>query len=67
MKWLCKLFGHQPPIYAKPCWGGTGQEYAKVKPGTVDGVGRWHSTVESECPRCGEKFMLCRIHVPKDK
>jgi uncharacterized C2H2 Zn-finger protein len=30
-----------------------------------DGIGRLHAEVFSECPRCGNEFRLCRIHVPR--
>lgn len=65
MKLLCKWFGHQPPVYAKRGWYHPGQEYAdKVTKPYPDGIGRLHSLVYSQCPRCGERFLLCRIHVP---
>lgn len=64
MNALCKVFGHQPPIYADRGWFSPGEEYAVVKGGYTDGVGRVHAEVISECPRCKEKFKLCRIHIP---
>ncbi len=64
MNILCKLFGHQPPIYAKKGWYSPGEEYARVERAGVDGCGVEHATVHSECPRCGEVFKLARIHIP---
>lgn len=67
MAWLlCKLFGHQPPIYSEKGWFSPGQEYAvRVSSPVTDGCGRLHALVYSECPRCGVVFLLCRIHVPR--
>lgn len=62
MNLLCRWFGHQPPVYAAKGWYSPGEEYARVLPGGEDGMGIRHDRVESECPRCGEKFILCRIH-----
>lgn len=68
MKFLCQLFGHQPPVYAERGWFSPGQEYAKkVTEPFFDGIGRGHSQVFSECPRCGEIFRLCRIHIPPQR
>jgi len=65
MKILCKIFGHLPPVYAKKGWYSPGEEYAKVDSNIVtDGIGCRHAIVKSECPRCGEEFKLCRIHLP---
>jgi len=62
---LCSIFGHKPPVYAKKGWFSPGQEYAKVhKNITIDGIGRQHADVYSECPRCKESFKLCKIHLP---
>ena len=64
----CWLFGHQPPVYAPKGWWSPGESYAKVVLGAADGQngdGRRHAAVYSECPRCGEEFLLCYIHVPK--
>jgi hypothetical protein len=69
MNILCKLFGHQPPVYAKKGWWSPGEEYAKVNSNIeIDGIKREHASVYSECPRCHINFKLCRIHLPrKDK
>ena len=67
MSVLCKLFGHQPPVYGERGWWSPGEEYAKVEKSIVtDGIGRHHATVTSECPRCGREFKLCRIHLPEN-
>ena len=66
MNIICKLFGHQPPVYGKRGWWSPGEEYAKVGSNIeIDGTGREHATIISECPRCKTKFKLCRIHLPK--
>jgi hypothetical protein len=62
---ICKLFGHQPPIYGKKGWYSPGEEYAdKIERRGVDGTGRNHGVVYSTCPRCDKQFKLCRIHIP---
>jgi len=70
-KLLCKLFGHQPPIYKKKGWYSPGEEYATyatISPDIMrDGTGRLHAVVWSDCPRCKMTFKLCRIHLPKEK
>lgn len=65
MSFLCKIFGHKPPIYAEKGWYSPGEEYAKVEIREKDGLGIIHAVVKSECPRCGEVFKLCRIHLPR--
>lgn len=65
MSLLCSLFGHQPPVYAKKGWYSPGEEYATVRMGGTDGIGRVHAVVEGSCARCKKKFNLCRIHVPE--
>lgn len=62
---LCKLFGHQPPVYAKKGWYSPGEEYARVRVGTTDGVGTTHAEVFGKCARCEREFKLCRIHLPR--
>ena len=65
---LCKIFGHKPPVYAKKGWYSPGEEYAKVDSNIiVDGIGRRHVAIRSECPRCKEIFKLCMIHLPEEK
>lgn len=66
MNILCKLFGHKPPVYAKKGWYSPGQEYAKVEPCGIDGIGREHAYITAECARCYINFKLCRIHIPKE-
>lgn len=65
MKLLCKLVGHQPPVYAGEGWYSPGEEYAKVLVGAMDGLGTIHARIEAECARCKEKFIVCRIHIPE--
>lgn len=68
-KLLCKLFGHQPPVYGRKGWWSPGEEYARISPNYLerDGIGREHVVVMSECPRCKEKFKLCRLHLPEKR
>lgn len=67
MNIICKIFGHQPPVYAVKGWYSPGEEYARVIESITDGIGRQHAFVESECPRCHQGFTLCRIHLPVAK
>ena len=68
MNLLCKLFGHKPPVYNKKGWFSPGEEYAQLDSNTIiDGIGRTHAIIISECPRCKIKFKLCRIHLPKNE
>lgn len=67
MKLLCQLFGHQPPVYARKGWYSPGEEYGRVLRGPIDGLGAEHAKVEAECARCGDKFIVVRIHLPPEK
>lgn len=62
---VCKIVGHQPPVYGRKGWWSPGEEYAKVRLDGRDGIGREHAEVVGECPRCGESYRVCRIHVPQ--
>ena len=66
-KTLCALFGHQPPVYAAKGWWSPGESYARISNICEDGIKRRHATIKSECPRCGEKFTLCYVHLPSEK
>lgn len=65
MKLLCALFGHKPPAYAKTGWYSPGEQYADISSGPTDGIGRVHCEVRGECARCGDRFLLCRVHLPE--
>jgi len=65
MSILCKLFGHQPPVYATKGWYSPGEEYGQLTDYVTDGAGRIHAKVEAECARCGTKFTVARVHLPK--
>ena len=67
MNILCKIFGHQPPVYARHGWFSPGEEYGHVVGDYEDGIGRHHAHVEAECARCEKKFIVARIHIPKIK
>jgi len=55
----CKIFGHTPPMY------GSTVSYGKVVRHGVDGIGREHAVVYAQCDRCGEDYLIIRIHLPK--
>lgn len=61
---LCSIFGHKPPVYRQKGWWSPGEEYATVILRGVDGIGRQHAEVRGECARCGEQFLICRVHLP---
>ncbi|XKE45713.1 hypothetical protein LG302_00810 [Halomonas organivorans] len=63
MKLLCKIFGHQPPVYAKKGWWSPGQEYGRLHSGITDGIGREHGHVTAKCARCKEEFKVARVHL----
>ncbi|GAA5785673.1 hypothetical protein [Chitiniphilus shinanonensis] len=65
MKLLCRLFGHQPPIYSPKGWWSPGEQYGRIVVGRTDGIGRIHAEVQCRCARCGEKFIAARVHLPK--
>ena len=64
MNILCKMFGHQPPIYATPGWYSPGEQYGTIRIGATDGIGRIHGEIYADCPRCGKEYMMARVHVP---
>jgi hypothetical protein len=67
MNLLCRIFGHKPPVYAKTGWWSPGEQYAKVSLDGVDGTGTQHAFVHGVCARCEKKFMVARIHLPRDQ
>ncbi len=62
---LCKIFGHQPPVYAEKSWYSPGEEYGKLHALRADEIGRVHAEVWFECPRCQHNYMAGRVHLPK--
>lgn len=66
MNMLCTLFGHKPPVYAKKGWYSPGEEYGTIRLGVIDGLGTQHAMVEAECARCGQRFIVARVHLPKE-
>lgn len=40
MRLLCRLFGHQPPVYSKPGWYSPGNEYGRIVDRGTDGTRR---------------------------
>lgn len=65
MKLFCRLFGHQPPVYAKKGWWSPGEEYGRLHGGPVDGIGSEHGHITAKCARCGEQFTVARVHLIK--
>ncbi len=59
MSIICKLFGHQT-LDGK--YGGA--EYFKECGSYVDNIGRWHLEMAANCPRCGERYITGKVHVP---
>lgn len=64
MNLLCKIFGHQPPVYAQRGWYSPGEQYMHVKSFAIDGIGKEHASITSECPRCKKNFLVGKIHLP---
>lgn len=56
---ICRVVGHKPPRY------GNDAAYGRLILGGVDGIGRCHAHVEAECDRCGERFVVIRVHMPE--
>lgn len=63
MKFICKIFGHKVPSANRPGWYSPGEQYAKLSAGVVDGANRQHATVHAICERCGEEYLVCRVHL----
>jgi hypothetical protein len=63
----CDRFGHIPnPGYGRhynPINSGEG--YFRVVQRELDGVGTRHASLHTECERCGKKYQIGRIHIPK--
>jgi hypothetical protein len=65
MNILCKLFGHRPEFgYGRAA----GDGYFKVDPTycALDGIGRTHFRLLSNCERCGKEFQVGKVHGNKD-
>ena len=67
MSILCKIFGHQPPVYSEGGWYSPGNEYGKLVQAGTDGTGRKHGAVYCECARCQKEFLVARIHLPEEQ
>lgn len=61
MNFICRASGHKPH---RDRWGGPA--YGVIRVTTTDGMGTTHSDILIECDRCGEKFVVCKVHMPKD-
>lgn len=64
MSLLCKLFGHQPPVYAKKGWWSPGEQYGQLFVGKTDETGRVHGECFAACARCEKRFKVMRVHTP---
>ncbi len=55
----CRIFGHKtiPPGW----WGDI--PYVDIKQGATDHIGRIHGRLYHECHRCGQRYMVGRIHL----
>jgi hypothetical protein len=56
---LCRLFGH-----GVPDGYGTDAPYGSLIGGARDGIGREHWSVRVNCPRCGDRYVLAKLHGP---
>jgi len=63
MNILCKMFGHKPLTRSGHAGG---VAYAGVSANQVDGVNTWHLTLRAKCPRCEERYDICKVHVPSN-
>lgn len=61
MHLLCKIFGHRP---SRGYYDVNGDGYFTVRLTEVDGIGRQHATLHTECHRCGVLYQVGKIHVP---
>ena len=63
MKLLCVLFGHKTPQHRSEFTRMGGGDYlvTKGKP-YVDNIDRHHYTLMGICPRCGEDYVVGKIH-----
>lgn len=61
--WTCSVFGHKPHECTY-----SGEEYMRVVPGAIDGIGREHATLYARCPRCSSHYRAGQIHlIPRSR
>lgn len=59
---ICWLFGHRPAFgYGEI----EGEGYFKLARGSIDGVGREHARLYTECQRCGITYKVGMLHIYK--
>lgn len=58
MRILCRLLGHKPR--GSGWWGDV--PYLRIKGGNRDNIGRVHGRAYHECARCGETYLVGRLH-----
>jgi len=56
---LCKLRGHLFPTDSQ--WG---KPYLKIEATSMDGIGRIHAYLTTECDRCGAEYHVANVHLP---
>lgn len=54
----CGLFGH----HWVDGWYGDAP-YLKIQHAGKDGIGRLHGSLHCECDRCGQSYLVARIHL----
>ena len=62
LKLTCVLFGHQPET---GCHGREGEGYFQVISEGIDGIGTTHARLMTRCERCGTRYQVGKIHLPK--
>ena len=63
MKLICRIFGHQPPVYRQKGWWSPGEQYMRPIVFATDNIGRVHAECRAECARCGNDFRVGFIHL----
>lgn len=61
MNIVCAVTGHKSPTFEGQAAYGT-----LVEAGT-DGIGRKHGYAKAVCARCGEEFIVIKVHLPRHK
>jgi len=62
MNIFCEWFGHRPEFG----YSGEGSGYFEVNGSVTDGIGRVHLYLWCTCERCGERFHVGNIYLPKE-
>lgn len=63
MSVVCWLFGHsQVRMFSDFSSMGGGEYATDVHGPREDGIHRQHFDLIAQCPRCGERYLACKIH-----